>query len=302
MAPSKDMKPLTTPFFPHIFFKNQFRSKPVWPSKDTTLAGKVAIVTGANQGLGLEASDQLLSLRLSRLIIAVRTISKGEAAAKSLRNKYPDATIDVFELDMSSYDSILSFVAQVGQLDRVDIAILNAGIRKTKFELVPAINHEETIQINYTSTALLCILLLPVLKRKAVGGPGRISIIGSGLAFGAKFRTKAASPLLRSFDDAKNFDVLDQYNVSKLLEMMFLYKLVDFVSADDVVVNLVDPGFVKGTSLSRDLSVVVSTVMAAWKQIAARSVSVGASTYVDGAVLKGPESHGCFIMSWQLSP
>ena len=302
MALSKDMQPLSSSFFPNIFFKNQFRTKPTWPPKETDLTGKVAIVTGANQGLGLEASDQLLSFRLSRLIIAVRSVAKGEAAADDLRAKYPKATIDVFQLDKSSYDSIQGFVAQVEQLERLDIVILNAGVRKMKLELVPSTGHEETIQINYISTALLCILLLPILKRKSAEGPGRISIVSSGLAFQAQFRNRMASPLLASFDDASNFDALDRYNTSKLLGMMFLYKLVDYVSADDVVVNVVDPGFVKGTSLTRDLSFLQSAIMTPWKHIAARSLNIGASTYIDAAVVKGKESHGCYIMSWNISP
>jgi NAD(P)-dependent dehydrogenase (short-subunit alcohol dehydrogenase family) len=303
MASSKDMQPLGSPFFPHIFIQNQFRTKPVWPPKDTNLTGKVAIVTGANVGLGLEASDQLLSFRLSRLIIAVRSVAKGKAAAEKLRAKYPGCKIDVFQLDMSSYDSIRAFTAQVDeQLERVDMAILNAGVRKTKFELVSGTGHEETIQVNYLSTALLCILLLPILKRKAVGGPGRITIVGSGLAFVSKFPNRTASPLLLSFDDAGSFDSMERYNVAKLLGMMFLCKLADHVSADDVVVNVVDPGFVKGTGLSRDMSGVASALMSAWKQVAARPLKVGASTYVDAAVVKGKESHGCYLMSWKISP
>ena len=128
MALSKDMQPLSAPFFPHIFFTNQFRTKPVWPSKDTNLTGKVAIVTGANQGLGLEASSQLLSFNLSRLIVAVRSVDKGEAAANVLREKHPKAIIDVFELEMSSYDSIRAFARRVEQLERTDIVILSEEI------------------------------------------------------------------------------------------------------------------------------------------------------------------------------
>ncbi|KAJ5606585.1 hypothetical protein N7510_009366 [Penicillium lagena] len=302
MALSKDMEPISSPFFPNIFFKSQFRAKPTWPPESTSLIGKVAIVTGANQGLGFEASDQLLSLGLARLIIAIRSVAKGEAAADILRAKYPKTIIDVFQLDMSSYDSIQAFVAQVEQLERLDIAILNAGVRKMTFEPVPGTGHEETIQVNYISTTLLCVLLLPVLKSKSAEGPGRISIISSGLAFQAKFRSRTATPILSSFDDPIFFDVLDRYSTSKLLGMMFLRKLADYVSADDVVVNLVDPGFVKDTSLTRDLSLVGSALMTVWKHIAARSLRVGASTYIDGVVLKGKESHGCYIMSWKISP
>jgi NAD(P)-dependent dehydrogenase (short-subunit alcohol dehydrogenase family) len=302
MTSSKDMQPLSSPFFPNIFFKNQFLTKPEWPAKDTNITGKVAVVTGANQGLGLEASDQLLSLGLSRLIIAARSIARGEVAANTLRAKYPKATVDVLELDMSSYDSIVVFVAKLQQVERLDIAILNAGVRKMSLDLVPSTGHEETIQVNYISTALLSVLLLPILKHKSKEGPGRLTTIGSGLAFQAKFSNQTASPLLPSFDDAKNFDALDRYNTSKLLGMMFTYKLADYVSADDVVVNNVDPGFVKGTGLSRDLSFVQLAVMTPWKSIAARSLNVGASTYIDAAVIKGKESHGCYIMSWKVSP
>ncbi|KIW20329.1 hypothetical protein PV08_00904 [Exophiala spinifera] len=302
MAPSKELQPITSPFFPNIFFKNQFRTKPVWPPRDTDLSGKVAIVTGANQGLGLEACAQLLSLRLTHLIMAVRSVAKGEAAADTLRAKHPKATIQVFQLDMSSYDSIQGFVEQVEQLERVDIAILNAGVRKTNPQVVRDTGHEETIQVNYISTALLCILLLPVLKRKSSPGPGRISIVGSGLAFEAKFRNRMDSPLLPSLDVAKNFDVLDQYNVSKVLGLMFLYRLADYVSADDVVVNIVDPGYVRGTGLTRDVGFPVSAIMAFWGRIAGRSMRVGASTYIDAAALKGKESHGCFIMGWKIWP
>jgi NAD(P)-dependent dehydrogenase (short-subunit alcohol dehydrogenase family) len=302
MVSSKDMKPLGSPFFPNIFIRNQFLTKPTWPSKSTNLSSKVALITGANQGLGLETGSQLLSFGLSRLIMAVRSLPKGEEAARSLRAKYPQATIDVFQLDMSSYDSIRIFVKQLEQIPRLDIAILNAGVRKTKADKVLSTGHEETIQVNYISTVLLCILLLPVLKQKSPDGPGRISIIGSGLAFAAKFSNKNAEPLLPSFDVPKNFDAADTYNISKLLLHMFLWKLVEYVSADDVVVNVIDPGFVTGTSLSRDVSVVVGALMSGFKAVAARSLKIGASTYVDGAVVKGPESHGCFLMSWEIKP
>lgn len=302
MASSKDMEPISAPFFPNIFFKNQFSTKPIRPPKDTNLGGKVGIVTGANQGLGLEASDQLLASRLSRLIIAVRSLAKGKVAADALRAKYPKATVDVFQLDMTSYTSIRAFVAEVERLERLDIAILNAGVRKIKPELVPGTGHEETIQINYLSTSLLAILLLPILKQKSADGPGRLTIVGSGLAFQAKFRNRTAVPLLASFDDPKGFDAVDRYNISKLLGMMFLYKLAEYVSADEVIVNVVDPGFVKGTNLTRELPFVVRTLLTMWQHIAARSLEVGASTYVDAAVVKGGESHGCYVMSWKISP
>ena len=289
-------------FLPRIFLKNQFQSKPVWPLPGISLVAKVAIVTGANSGLGLEASDQLLSLGLSHLVIAVRSIDKGNVAARGLREKYPDAAIDVLSLDMSSYDSIRAFAKQAEQFERLDIVILNAGVRNMKRVVSKNTGHEETIQVNYLSTVLLCILLLPIIKHKAVNGIGRMTMVGSGLALAAKFANRKAAPLLPSFDGIKDFDTVDQYNTSKLLGLMFLDRLADYVSPDDIIVNVVDPGFVKDTGLSRDLSFVVSLFMAGFKKVTARSVSVGASTYIDAAVLKGKESHGCYVMSWKISP
>ncbi len=106
MPSSKDLGPSPLSFFPGIFIKTQFRTKPRYPPKDTDLTGRVGIVTGSNTGLGFESSRQLLSYKLSRLIMAVRSPTKGEAAAAKLRKEFPRATIDVWILDMNSYESV----------------------------------------------------------------------------------------------------------------------------------------------------------------------------------------------------
>ncbi|KAG4216943.1 hypothetical protein PC116_g34576, partial [Phytophthora cactorum] len=90
--------------------------------------------------------------------------------------------------------------------------------------------------------------------------------------------------------------------MSKFLGQMFAYKLSEYVSADDVIVNLVCPGFVKGTDLSRDVSIIIKPLQVLFSSIAARTVKDGASTYLDAALVKGKESHCSFVMSWQVSP
>lgn len=306
MASSKHLPPDNTPFFPRLFIANQFHAKVQLPPTGTTLSGKVAIITGGNTGLGFESACQLLSFHLSHLIIAVRSLEKGDVAARKLRVDFPDAVIEVWQLDMASYSSIQTFIERAEiELARIDIVILNAGRMKfNHFDMVPSTGHEELIQINYLSTMLLAILLLPLLKNnKAPGGPpGRLTIVNAALSLNAKFRNKNKKPLIPSFDDPKSFNSQEWYNSSKLLAHMFLYRLVDLVSADDVILNLVDPGYVGGTELTRDMPGALVVIGRIFERLTARSVTEGASTYLDACVVKGKESHGCFIMGWQIKP
>jgi hypothetical protein len=95
MVGSKDLLPSTTPFYPNVF-NNQFRAKPQWPAPHTNLSERTAIITGSNVGLGYEAAQQLLHLKLSQLIIAVRSPARGETAAAKLRQLHPKANIEVW--------------------------------------------------------------------------------------------------------------------------------------------------------------------------------------------------------------
>jgi NAD(P)-dependent dehydrogenase (short-subunit alcohol dehydrogenase family) len=306
MVGSKDLPPSNVGFG-KVFFNNQFWVKPQWPVEGTSLAGKTAIITGSNTGLGYETARQLLNLHLSHLIIAVRSIERGEAAAKMLHAANVKAKIEVWELDMSSYDSIRAFTRRVDvELSRVDYTLLNAGLMNLTYKQNESTGHEEIIQVNYLSTMFLTLLLLPILKAKhaASGGrgePPHISIANAALTLAAKFPNRDADPLFPSFDGAKNFNHQENYNSSKVMAHMFLWKLVDYVKAEDVVVNLPDPAWVRGTSLIRDAKGVMRIGLKVF-EMAGRTPEVGASCFVDGLVSKGQESHGCFLMSWKVHP
>ncbi len=305
MVGSKDLKP-SHESFGKIFFQNQFCAKPQWPAPGTTLSGKTAVVTGANTGLGYEAALQLLGLELSRLILAVRSLDKGEAAAQKMRALFPKSTIEVWQLDMCSYESIQAFVHRVeSQLPRLDIALLNAGIVKFAFNTVKSTGHEETLQANYLSTMLLAILLLPVLKAKRPRDdpPARLTIVSAALTLAAKFPERDRVPVLAAFDDPGLFTNDETYNSTKLLAHMFLWHLVDHVSASDVIVNLADPAWCRGTQLAREVTG-AGMKLAVWLfgATTGRSPKVGASCFVDAIVNKGVESHGCFLMSWKIHP
>ncbi|KAH7397774.1 hypothetical protein BKA64DRAFT_753442 [Cadophora sp. MPI-SDFR-AT-0126] len=304
MTGSKDLQPSTTPFFPNVFYNNQFKANPQWPTPGTTLSGKTAIITGSNTGLGYEAALQLLELNLTHLIIAVRSLEKGNAAATKLR-KLSKAVVEVWELDMCFYASIQSFARRAETLSQIDIVILNAGVMKLAFNTVPSTGHEETIQVNYLSTILLALLFLPILKAKSASNlnhePAHLTIVNAALALIATFPNRTSTLLLPSCNNPKTFSAESHYRTSKLLAHFFLWKLVDFVSADDVIVSLVDPAWVKGTQFTRDVKGVMRFGLKVF-EMAGRTPRVGASCFVDAVVNKGRESHGCFLMSWAVHP
>lgn len=282
--------------------ESEFHSKPNHLPAGTDLSGKVAIITGASSGLGFESSRQLLSFGLSHLVLTARSLQRGETAAAKLRKENAKATVEVWTLEMQSYDSIRSFIRRVdSQLPRLDIVILNAGVSKLSFQAVQKTGYEEMFQVNYLSTVLLSICLLPILKSRSPSGtPGRLTIVTSGLSLVAKFPNSERSPLLPSFKDEKIFSGSEAYSTSKVLPHMFLYKLIDFVSANDVIVNLVDPGLCKGTQLNREVPMILTPIVLAIKSVIARSLEHGASTYLDASIAKGKESHGCFLTNWEI--
>lgn len=306
MVGSRDLQPSDAPYFRRVFVDNQFKTPLQLPPSSTDLSSKTAIVTGANVGLGLEACRQLLDIKLGHLVLAVRSTQRGEEAARELRAKYPRATIEVSVLDMSNYESIQSFVQRCNNLPRLDIAILNAGVRPFKRNVNPATNHEESLQVNYISTVLLAILLLPVIKRlHSPGSPGRITIVGAALALVAKLPPAASdkkASIFAALDDPKAYNSEEHYRATKLLTHMFLWKLVDYVSADDLVVNIGDPAFVKGTRLTRGMPGPMTPMVALFGAIAGRTPQMGASCIIDAAVTQGRDSHGAFVMSYRVHP
>ena len=298
-----------------FLYRQFFLIPPLTSPHQVNLQGQTGLVTGANIGLGLECSRQLLSLHISRLILAVRSLSKGEAARKELAASAPWATIEVWHLDMSSYASVQAFAARCNALpQKINFAVLNAGILKVNMEINPTTNHEKVLQVNYLSTALLAFLLLPALakkpKKSAITSasttgeqhPGTLTIVGSETAEWAKFPEQHATPILREFNNPALFDLQERYYTSKLLEEFFLVALSRRVPAEKCVVNVVNPGFCYGSGLHTEVTGVLGVVFGLYKRCIGRSTSVGARTLVDAAVGgkgkgkgEGMERHGRYL-------
>lgn len=283
------------------FIHSQF-AKAVYPPQGISLTGQTGILTGGNIGLGFACAEWLLELDLSRLILAVRSPTKGEAAAKQLRLKSRATKIEVWQMDMASYTSIQQFADKCEGLDRVDFAILNAGVSNMDF-VKSQEGHEEVYQTNYLSTVFLAHLLLPILKESSPPGkPSRLTIVNSGTSLMAKLPHRDETPFLPSFDIEQGWVGTEQYPASKALAHFWILKLVQRVRKEDVIVNLVDPGAVKGTGLTRHVSGIMSLAVTAAQGLVGRTLRSGASTFIDAVFVKGEESHGCFIHDWKIHP
>jgi len=274
----------------------------------TKLAGQTAIVTGGNGGLGFEASRQLLRLGLAHLVVAVRSEAKGQDAAARLRTEFPSATISVMLVDMGSYDSIQAFVARCqADLPRIDIVILNAALQKGKREIDPITHHELTFQVNYVSTALLTVLILPVLRAKhRVGEPlARLAVVGSDIVYLSGLDAKAPSVFGLADNATGWFNPVTAYALGKHALLLFVARLAQQMGSPDqtgVVLSVVNPGLTKGTSLAHEHSVLIQLPGIALAALLGRSLEHGASTYIHAVVVQGAESHGSFCSDWTIKP
>ncbi|XXG94286.1 hypothetical protein Hte_000540 [Hypoxylon texense] len=280
------------------------------PIQDIDLQGKTAIVTGSNAGIGFECARQLLDLGLSKLILAVRNDLKGhEASAKlSSGRQLQDGAIEVWNLDLLSYNSITAFAERAKTLQRLDIAVLNAGIFKQKYEVAepaPSISHEESIQVNVLSNSLLSILLLPSLKPKTPSDPpGRLAAVSSDMASWSSFTgVDDTRPLLPSFDKSDTFSGWDRYCTSKLLGQILISELAKRVPPSVAIITMPNPGLTYGTSLGRlpgfHIGDYIGDVL---KRIFGRPASLGTRTIIAGAVKFGPEAHGQYVEDGKLEP
>lgn len=129
------------------FFYSQLMVKLPYPTHDFT--GQTVIVTGSNTGLGLEAARHFSRLNAELIILAVRNCSKGDKAKESIlaTNKRPTSSIEVWELDMQSFDSIKAFAQRASTLARIDAVMENAGIMASEFELVSG--YESVVTTKY---------------------------------------------------------------------------------------------------------------------------------------------------------
>jgi NAD(P)-dependent dehydrogenase (short-subunit alcohol dehydrogenase family) len=246
-----------------------------WTAADLpSFAGRTVIITGANSGLGAVTARELARTGAS-VIMAVRTLSKGEAAARQMTGD-----IEVRQLDLQDLSSVRRFADGV---DKVDVLINNAGIMATPYA-VTVDGFESQLGTNHLGHFALTTLLLPKLTDRVVTvssmlhWPGRID-------FGdLNWETRRYSPWLA-------------YNQSKLANLLFTGDLQRRLVAAGSPLRAVaaHPGYshtnlqgATGRQLSDTLMSAATRVFATDADFGARQTLYAASQDLPGDTFIGP--------------
>ncbi|KAF2873059.1 short-chain dehydrogenase/reductase family protein-like protein [Massariosphaeria phaeospora] len=268
-------------------------------------AGRNVIVTGATAGIGYEAVEKFAALGASKVIIAARDLRKGDATKAAIEGRVgKNDQLEVWELNMGSYESVVAFAMRAHALDHLDIAILNAGVRKYSF-MPSEYGWEEDLQVNTLSSVLLGILLLPKLKEsKQINGKIPIlEFVNSGLHQNAivDAETRKAPSILQAYNTPERFNDNTQYCMSKVFLMYATNQLAKSVSSGDVIVTSVCPGWV-ATDLAREYQFFGRDIVFALVSFSImRSPSQAANTILSGTT-QGEQLHGRFWQHDEIQP
>lgn len=204
------------------------------------ISGKVYIVTGANSGVGLETTRQLIK-QGGHVVMACRRVDAAEEEAISFKGL--KGTHDVIRCDLADLQSVRDFVeAFLGKYDRLDGLSCNAGMVNMSGEAkYTKDGFETTIGISYFGHFLLTELLLDVLKKSA---PSRMLILSSVV--------HAGSPKNRydlDFDDlnynTRKFNNFTTYGEAKLACVLYAMELADRLQGTGVTTASVHPGWAR---------------------------------------------------------
>lgn len=182
--------------------------------------GKVAVITGANNGIGYETALALAKKDIE-VILACRNLQKAEEAKSSIVNEYPKAQINCLKLDVSSLGEVREFAHQFQrQYQKLDLLINNAGIMMSPYKVTED-SFENQLATNYIGHFALTGLLLPLLT----GTSSSRIVTVSSLSY------KWAEIQFDDFHAQKGYSRRKAYGQSKRACLMFAYELQRRLSA-----------------------------------------------------------------------
>eukprot|EP00930_Biecheleria_cincta_P076243 TRINITY_DN63459_c0_g1_i1.p1 TRINITY_DN63459_c0_g1~~TRINITY_DN63459_c0_g1_i1.p1 ORF type:complete len:376 (+),score=70.51 TRINITY_DN63459_c0_g1_i1:19-1146(+) len=219
---------------------------------DRQLAGKVAVVTGGNSGIGLE-TVKALAFAGCKVVLASRSVDAGQQALEEQVRQpglgaysAPDAEVDVMQLDLADLSSVVAFAQNlIAELPRIDFLVLNAGCMALPSLQRTVDGFERQVGVNHFGHALLVRLLLPVLERQDFHS--RIVTLSS-----------TAHNMDKEFNvedlnyNSRDYSPWGAYGQSKLANAMFARSLAQRLPADAKISSVsVHPGVIR-TPLWRD--------------------------------------------------
>eukprot|EP01122_Echinamoeba_exundans_P010263 TRINITY_DN3801_c0_g1_i1.p1 TRINITY_DN3801_c0_g1~~TRINITY_DN3801_c0_g1_i1.p1 ORF type:complete len:319 (+),score=63.80 TRINITY_DN3801_c0_g1_i1:23-958(+) len=203
------------------------------------VSGKVAIVTGGNTGIGLEAA-RTLAANKCRVIIACRDPKKGQDAVEDLK-KTPGvdaANVEAMQLDLADLDSVRAFADSFEKKNLpLHLLINNAGIMNTPYGKTKQ-GFEQQFGVNHLAHFLLTELLLPKLKSSA---PARIVNVSSSAH---RMDPKSIHTIYDDINLEKKYSSWSAYSRSKLANVLFSNALNRKLAGSGVTSYALHPGVI----------------------------------------------------------
>jgi NAD(P)-dependent dehydrogenase (short-subunit alcohol dehydrogenase family) len=186
-----------------------------WTASDIPdQSGRLAVITGANSGLGLVTAQELARAG-ARVVLACRNVSKGQDALSSIRESVPAADAVLAELDLADLSSVRAFAARfAGENESLDLLVCNAGVMAPPRRLTVD-GFESQIGTNHLGHFALTGLLLAQLL--AAPSPRVVTLSSGAHRIGAI-----------NFDDLQaehGYNNWRAYGQSKLANLMFSFEL-----------------------------------------------------------------------------
>jgi len=196
--------------------------------------GKVCLVTGATNGIGLEAAKALAS-QGATVVVAGRDKGRLETALIQVRQAVPDAKVESLQADFTSLKDVHALAeAFRARYPRLDVLLNNAGLVLHERQVTKD-GFEATLGINHLAPFLLTHLLLDVLK---ASGPARVVNVSSEAHRYGKFD-------FNDLQSERSYAMMRVYGTSKLANILFTQALARRLKGSRVTTNSLHPGVVR---------------------------------------------------------
>lgn len=187
-----------------------------WSTQDIPRQdGKVAVVTGANSGIGYFTALELARAG-AEVVIGCRDAQRGEEAAASLRRQSGEGKVRLVPLDLASLASVKSFAEQVrAEHPRVDVLVNNAGVMAVPKRETTVDGFERQFGTNHLGHFALTGRLLPSLKASPAA---RVVTVSSTMAWVARLD-------LDDLQSERRYSPMGTYSNTKLANQLFMFEL-----------------------------------------------------------------------------